>query len=229
MLPWQFITGTFYVLLKTFELAVISYHTKRKLNKVKWKLLESLTWGLQYSSSQLKIQAERVSKLVTVTDALKDRNCVSMICRNWWERQICFKKIYIMPSFNKISHGVIIQNEITTARLSHVTIYKVHVCSSKNQFKHHISHVPNLMQMCKNKRLFSSVLNSAHKKCDAWTGPNFWVCRQNALVWPLKWNLLSRTFAWYYMYLLFSILSQLKLFLLESFCTIWDLKWLTCR
>ena len=41
-----------------------------------------LTWGLQYSSSQLNIQADKASKLVTLTDALKDKNWVSMICRN---------------------------------------------------------------------------------------------------------------------------------------------------
>ena len=127
-----------------------------------------------------------------------------------------------------LQFDTLIKVSSSSSSSSYVTIYIVHVCSSrsKSQFKRHISHVPNLMQMCKNKRFSSLVLNSAHKKCDAWTGVNFWVCRQNALVWPFKLNLSSRTFAWYH--LLFSILSQLKLFLLESFCTTWDLKWLTC-
>ena len=28
-------------------------------------------------------------------------------------------------------------------------------------------------------------------------GSNFWVCRQNPMVWPFKWKLLSSTFLWY--------------------------------
>ena len=70
----------------------------------------------------------------------------------------------------------------------------------------------------------SLTLESAHVKFDVWTGPkvirtdfpridsftlrvnsgntycssNFWVCWQNPMVWPFKWNLFSSTFALYH-------------------------------
>ena len=37
---------------------------------------------------------------------------------------------------------------------------------NKVRFKRRILHVPNLMQMSKNNRIFSFALDSAHVKCD---------------------------------------------------------------
>lgn len=41
------------------------------------------TWGLQYSSNQEMVQAERVSKLVTLIDELNDWNSWSEILWNY--------------------------------------------------------------------------------------------------------------------------------------------------
>ena len=37
-------------------------------------------------------------------------------------------------------------------------------------------------------------------------GSNFWLCERNPIVWLFKWNLVSSTFTWYYLY--FSILQN---------------------